>query len=186
MGDPCSLRFVCVRVCVCACLCVLILVLCAAESAVLMCDLLVCCGAGRVEFDHRNHEQTHRAQRCLPKHDQDTLERYAKLTHREASLILAGSGSCVRPLGTLDHGRAMEAKPGGSPRRVGHGIASPKGAAKKEVHTSITGSLDEPSCTANREVQPHPSPTIQYSEWLPTRGQLSCLSCRIMRGRVVN
>ena len=80
----------------------------------------------------------------------------------------------------------MEAKPEGSPGRVGHGIASPQGAAKKEVHTSITGSLDEPSCTANREVQPHPSPTIQYSEWLPTQGQLSCLSCQIMRGRVAN
>ena len=86
--------------------------------------------------------------------------------------------SCVRPLGTLDHGRAMEAKPEGSPRRVGRGISSSKGAAKKEVHTSIAGSLDEPSCTANREVQPHSSPTIQYSEWLPTRGQLSRLSCR--------
>ena len=46
----------------------------------------------------------------------------------------------------------MEAQPEGSPIRVGHGIASPKGAAKKEVHTSITGSLDEPSCTANRVV----------------------------------
>ena len=80
----------------------------------------------------------------------------------------------------------MEAKPEGSPRRVGHGIASPKGAAKKEVHTSITGSLDEPSCTANREVQPHPSPRLRYSEWLPTQGQLSCLWCQRLRAPAVN
>ena len=155
----------------------------------LMCDLLVCCGAGRVEFDHRNHEQTHRAQRCLPKHDQDTLERYAKLTHREASLILAGSGSCVRPLGALDHGRAMEAKPEGSPRRVGHGIASPKGAAKKEVHTSHPQVAGRHSNTVNREAPPTRSSRIRSSEpqWNRTQGQLkSCLSCQPQKDQMAN
>ena len=46
------------------------------------------------------------------------------------------------------------------PRRVGRGTTSPKGAAKKEVHTSIPTSLDKPSNTVNREAHPQPSPKI--------------------------
>ena len=139
-----------------------------------------CCCCCHVE-DSSLTTETHRAQRCLPKHDQDSLERYAKLTHREASLILAGSGSCVRPLGALDHGRAMEAKPEGSPRRVGHGIASPKGAAKKEVHTSHPQVAGRHSNTVNREAPPTRSSHIRSSEpqWNRTQGQLnSCLWCQ--------
>ena len=120
------------------------------------------------------------------KQPQNTPEGWTKLTRREShsSSPAPGRVSGLSALSIMDgpwkpNQRAL-------PKRVGHEIASPKGAAKKEVHTSITGSLDEPSCTANREAQPHPSPRLRYSEWLPTQGQLSCLWCQRLRGRAVN
>ena len=69
----------------------------------------------------------------------------------------------------------MEAKPEGSPRRVGHGIASPKGAAKKEVHTSRPQVAGRHSNTVNREAPPTRSSHIRSSEpqWSRTQGQLS-------------
>ena len=43
--------------------------------------------------------------------------------------------------------------------RVGHRISSPKGAAKKEVHTNRPRSLEKALHTVNREARPHQSPS---------------------------
>ena len=83
----------------------------------------------------------------------------------------------------------MEAKPKGSPRRVGHGIASPKGAAKKEVHTSRPQVAGRHSNTVNREAPPTRSSRIRSSEpqWNRTQGQLkSCLSCQPQEDQMAN
>ena len=83
----------------------------------------------------------------------------------------------------------MEAKPEGSPPRVGHGIASPKGAAKKEVHTSRPQVAGRHSNTVNREAPPTRSSRIRSSEpqWNRTQGQLkSCLSCQPQEDQMAN
>ena len=70
--------------------------------------------------------------------------------------------------------------------RVGRGTTSPKGAAKKEVHTSIPTSLDKPSNTVNREA--HPSHLPRHGERGGTahRAGGAAFCARISRGQPAN
>ena len=107
------------------------------------------------------------------------VEGRTKLTHHEVSHNLAGSGSCVRPVRALS---ILDGPWKSSQRAHQKGLPwapSPKGAAKKEVHTNRPQVAGRHSNTVNREARPHQSPTIQLYEWLRTQGQLSCLSCRM-------